>query len=248
LFDDTQRQVGPLTDIRGARILAMFGDMVTTEHVSPMGVIPADAPAGRYLQSLGIAPPGFRQLCGAQAQSRRDDPRHVRERASPQRNDASAARRLHRPYAGPQSHADSRCRRALSRRERSAGRGCGSALRHRVIAGLGGAGPASAGRARGTRESFERIHRSNLVAAGVLPLQFAQGETRRTLKLDGSEVLDITGLGAAIEPGMQLNCTVTRGDGSVDTLPLTARLDTRQEAEYFRHGGALNCLLRKLCA
>jgi len=96
-------------------------------------------------------------------------------------------------------------------------------------------------------ESFERIHRANLVAAGVLPLQFAPGHTRRTLSLDGSEVLDITGLAAALEPMKTVSCHVTRADGRRDECPLVARLETTQEVEYFRHGGILNYVLRRNC-
>jgi len=126
-----------------------------------------------------------------------------------------------------------------------------------IVAGSGyGTGSSRDWSAKGVRllgvraviaESFERIHRANLVAAGVLPLQFAPGHTRHTLSMDGSEVLDITGLAAALEPMKTVSCHVTRADGRHDECPLVARLETTQEVEYFRHGGILNCVLRRNC-
>ena len=126
-----------------------------------------------------------------------------------------------------------------------------------IVAGHGyGTGSSRDWSAKGVRllgvraiiaESFERIHRANLVAAGVLPLQFAAGETRRTLQLDGSEVFDITGLAGALAPAMTLSCGITRVDGRRDECDLVARLDTTQEVEYFRHGGILNYVLRRNC-
>jgi aconitate hydratase len=137
-----------------------------------------------------------------------------------------------------------------------------AALRYRqeavplvVVAGRGyGTGSSRDWSAKGLRllgvqaviaESFERIHRANLVAAGVLPLQFTHGQTRRTLRLDGSEVLDIAGLTHALKPAMNLRCAITRVDGSREECDLVARLETTQETEYFRHGGILNYVLRQ---
>jgi aconitate hydratase len=94
-------------------------------------------------------------------------------------------------------------------------------------------------------ESFERIHRSNLVGMGVLPLQFENGTDRKTLALDGTEVFDIGGLEGGIAPRMTLNCTVTRRDGRRETIKLASRLDTTQEVEYFRHGGLLHFAIRQ---
>ena len=126
-----------------------------------------------------------------------------------------------------------------------------------IVAGRGyGTGSSRDWSAKGVRllgvraiiaESFERIHRANLVAAGVLPLQFAAGVTRRTLQLDGSEFLDINGLTGALAPAMTLRCGITRVDGRRDECDLVARLDTTQEVEYFRHGGILNYVLRRNC-
>ena len=95
-------------------------------------------------------------------------------------------------------------------------------------------------------ESFERIHRSNLVGMGVLPLQFKDGQNRKSLKLDGTEVFDITGFAHGIEPGMDIACTITRKDGSSEKITLLCRIDTADEVEYFRNGGILQYVLRNM--
>ena len=125
-----------------------------------------------------------------------------------------------------------------------------------VIAGKEyGTGSSRDWAAKGTRllgvkavvvESFERIHRSNLVGMGVLPLQFQSGTTRETLKLDGTEAFDITGIEDGIKPGMTVTMTVHRADGSTESVPLVCRIDTLDEVEYFRNGGILHYVLRQL--
>jgi aconitate hydratase len=117
-----------------------------------------------------------------------------------------------------------------------------------------GAGSSRDWAAKGTRllgvraviaESFERIHRSNLVGMGVLPLQFGERVNRKTLALDGSEVFDITGLEGPLTPRARFRCTITRRSGAQDTIDLISRLDTTQEVEYFRHGGLLQYAIRQ---
>ena len=97
-------------------------------------------------------------------------------------------------------------------------------------------------------ESFERIHRSNLIGMGVLPLQFTSGDTRETLKLSGSETVNVMGIADGVTPGKKLQATVTYEDGSEKHITLLARIDTAGEAEYFRHGGILHCVLLQLAA
>jgi len=97
-------------------------------------------------------------------------------------------------------------------------------------------------------ESFERIHRSNLVGMGVLPLQFKDGVNRQTLKLDGSETFDITGFAGGIKPRMDIPMTIHRADGSSETVNLLCRIDTEDEVEYYRHGGILQYVLRNIAA
>ena len=124
-----------------------------------------------------------------------------------------------------------------------------------IVAGRGyGTGSSRDWAAKGVRllgvraviaESFERIHRSNLVGMGVLPLQFAPGVTRKTLGLDGSELLDITGIGVAdLAPRCEFDCTITRGDGRSETIRLRSRLDTARDVDYFRNGGLMHHVVR----
>ncbi len=245
-FDDMEAEPAPVEDIRGARVLAMFGDMLTTDHISPIGAIPAKSPAGRYLQSLGIAPEDFVNY---------------------------AARRLNHDVMTRGTFANPRIRNELTpnvegswTRHMPSGEEMSiydAAERYRregvplvVIAGAEyGAGSSRDWAAKGTRllgvraviaESFERIHRSNLVGLGVLPLQFVDGASRKTLKLDGSEVFAITGLEAGITPRMEVSCVITRASGRRDTIRLRSRLDTRAEVEYYQHGGIFHYVLRRL--
>ena len=247
LFDATELEPAPLADIKGARVLAMFGDLVTTEHISPMGVIPPDSPAGVYLQRLGIAPADFvsyaaRRLNHDVMMRGTLASVHLHNEMTPGQA-GGATRRM--PGGTRMSIYDA----ALAYQR--------DATPLVIVAGRGyGTGSSRDWAAKGVRllgvraviaESFERIYRANLVAAGVLPLQFADGQTRRTLRLDGSEMLDIIGLTGNLVPAMTLRCSVTRADGSRDECDLTARLETMREVEYFRHGGILNCLLRRRC-
>ena len=97
-------------------------------------------------------------------------------------------------------------------------------------------------------ESFERIHRSNLVGMGILPLQFKDGQDRKSLKLDGTEVFDITGVADGITPAMDVACKITRADGSSEDITLLCRIDTEDEVDYYRNGGILHYVLRNLAA
>jgi aconitate hydratase len=243
-FESMTIEVPMIEDIRGARVLAMFGDMLTTDHISPIGTIPPKSPAGQYLQSLGIAPKDFVNY---------------------------AARRLNHEVMIRGAFANIRiCNEITPGIEGSSTKHMPDGVhmsiyeaadRYReedvplvVVAGMGyGAGSSRDWAAKGTdllgvraviAESFERIHRSNLIGAGVLPLQFTGGVTRKTLKLDGSERFDITGLQAPLTPCRELACTVTRTTGEKETITLLMRLDTKAEVEYYRHGGILKYVLR----
>jgi aconitate hydratase len=214
------------SDIKGARVLGIFGDMLTTDHISPIGTIAAHTPAGQYLQSLGVPPSGFvnygaRRLNhdvmvrGTFANTR------LKNEMTPNVEGSST---LHQPDGAQMSIFDAA--------ERDwAAKGTDLLGVRAVIA-----------------ESLERIHRSNLVSMGILPLEFAPGTTRKTLKLDGSEVFDISGLEGELSTQMQLRCTITRSDGTRQDIPLTARLDSRAEVEYWRHGGIIKYALRQRLA
>ncbi|HEX7220313.1 MAG TPA: aconitate hydratase AcnA [Burkholderiales bacterium] len=241
-FEDMEAVPAEPSDIRGARVLGMFGDMFTTDHISPIGVISKGTPAAEYLASLGIAPADFvnyaaRRLNhdvmirGTFANVR------VRNEMTPGVEGSST---VHHPGGERLPF------HAAAERYRAEG------VPLVVIAGAEyGAGSSRDWAAKGTRllgvraviaESFERIHRSNLVGMGVLPLQFPAGVTRNTLSLKGDETFDISG---GLSPRGEARCTITRADGSSEKLKLLSRLDTRRDVEYFRHGGLLHYVLRQ---
>jgi aconitate hydratase len=243
-----QREPAPRPAIKGARMLAMYGDMLTTDHISPIGVISKNTPAAKYLESLGITPKDFVSY---------------------------AARRLNHDVMIRGTFANVRIRNELvpgtegsvTRHEPSgdiltlydaAIRYVGDGVPLVVVGGAEyGAGSSRDWAAKGTRllgvraviaESFERIHRTNLVGMGVLPLQFPAGVTRKTLKLDGSEIFDIEDLKPGPLPRQQVQCTLTRRDGSSERITLQTRLDTLQELEYHRHGGTFELIIRRRLA
>ncbi|HEX5768806.1 MAG TPA: aconitate hydratase AcnA, partial [Burkholderiales bacterium] len=243
-FEDMEAKPAEPADIRGARVLGLFGDMFTTDHISPIGVISKGTPAAQYLSSLGVAPADFvnyaaRRLNhdvmvrGTFANVR------VRNEMTP---DVEGSSTVHYPDGTRMPI------HAAAERYRAEG------VPLVVIAGAEyGAGSSRDWAAKGTRllgvraviaESFERIHRSNLVGMGVLPLQFPAGVTRKTLTLNGDEVIDIVGISGAMAPRCELECTIARGDGNRHELKLLSRLDTRRDVDYFCHGGLLHHVLR----
>ncbi|MFM7568607.1 MAG: aconitase family protein, partial [Betaproteobacteria bacterium] len=244
-FDQMGREPQALQDILGARMLALFGDMLTTDHISPIGDIGAESPAGRYLSGLGIASADFVNY-GARRLNHDVMVRgtfanvRLRNRLTPARQGSST---LVFPEGEPQSIHDA------AMRYQSRG------VPLVVVAGAEyGAGSSRDWAAKGTRllgvraviaESYERIHRSNLIGMGVLPLQFAPGVNAQTLSLTGREVFDVVGIRAGIEPRAQLQCTVHREDGSAQTIALLARLDTTREVQDYCHGGLLHRLVRQ---
>ena len=243
-FDDMTIAPPGLDDIGGARVLAMFGDMFTTDHISPIGAISKGTPAAEYLGSLGIAPRDFvnyaaRRLNhdvmirGTFANVR------VRNEITPQVEGSST---VHYPDGERMPI------HAAAARYRDEG------VPLVVIAGTEyGAGSSRDWAAKGTRllgvraviaESFERIHRSNLVGMGVLPLQFLEGVTRRTLGLTGAELIDVAGIRGYARPRSELECAITRADGRRDRIRLGSRLDTTREVDYFRNDGLLHHVVR----
>jgi aconitate hydratase len=233
-------------DVIGARPLAILGDSVTTDHISPAGSIKKDSPAGAYLIEHGVEPRDFNSygsrrgnhevmMRGTFANIR------IRNQMAP---GTEGGVTKHMPDGELMSIYDA----AMSYQAEG--------VPLVVIAGTEyGTGSSRDWAAKGTRllgvkaaivESFERIHRSNLVGMGVLPLQFKEGTNRETLKLDGSETLDITGLDGDVTPGMALTLTIHRADGSAEQVPLLCRIDTVDEVEYFRSGGILQYVLNNL--
>jgi aconitate hydratase len=241
----------PLTDIAGARALAVFGDSITTDHISPAGAIKPDSPAGRYLVDNGVERADFNSY-GA----RRGNHEVM------MRGTFANIRIRNRMLAGVDGGVEGGFTRYAPTGETLPI--YDAAMKYQadgtplvVIAGKEyGTGSSRDWAAKGTvllgvraviAESFERIHRSNLVGMGVLPLQFADGESAATHDLDGSEIYSIDGV-AGIEPRQDVALEVTRSSGETFTITARCRIDTYNELEYFRSGGILQYVLRNLAA
>jgi aconitate hydratase len=236
------------TDITGARLLALLGDSITTDHISPAGAIKTDGPTGSYLQGHGVPVSEFNSY-GSRRGNHEVMMRGTFANIRLQNElvpGSSGGVTKYMPAGEEMSIYDAAMKYQAE----------GTPLV--VIAGKEyGTGSSRDWAAKGTRllgvkavvaESFERIHRSNLVGMGVLPLQFQPGTSRETLKLDGSETFDLTGLAGGIQPGMTVTLTVHRADGSTASVDLLCRIDTLDEVEYYRNGGILHYVLRQLLA
>ncbi len=244
-FDDMAVAPPELDDIRGARVLAMFGDMFTTDHISPIGAISKGTPAAEYLASLGIAPRDFVNYARAAPEPRRDDPRHLRQRPGAERDDAGRRGQQHGALPGRRAHADPCRGDEVPGRRRAAGGDRRHRVRRRVLARLGGEGHAPPRRARGDRREL-RAHpplqprRHGRAAAAVPGRRHAQDA-----RPDGRGARSTSPASAATRPrGAQLECTITRVDGRRDTIRLLSRLDTTREVDYFRNGGLLHHVVR----
>ena len=247
-FDGMPEEAGGFEDVHGARELAILGDSVTTDHISPAGAIKPDSPAGAYLTERQVRVSEFNSF-GSRRGNHEVMMRgtfgniRIRNQMAP---GTEGGVTIHQPSGEQMSIYDAAVKYAAD----------GVPLV--IVAGKEyGTGSSRDWAAKGTRllgvkavivESFERIHRSNLVGMGVLPLQFKDGVTRETLGLEGTETFDITGLADGIEPRMDVACTVTRTDGSTEEITLLCRIDTADEVEYYRHGGILQYVLRRLKA
>jgi len=238
-----------ITDIRQARILALLGDSVTTDHISPAGNIKADSPAGRYLSEHGVDKADFNSYGSRRGNHEvmmRGTFANIRIR-NEMLGGEEGGNTLHVPSGEKQAIYDAAMRYQAE----------GTPLV--IIAGKEyGTGSSRDWAAKGTNllgvkaviaESFERIHRSNLVGMGVLPLQFKPGTDRTSLKLTGKEVLAIEGLeGVELRPQMPLTLIVTREDGQHEEVEVLCRIDTLNEVEYFKAGGILHYVLRQMIA
>ena len=246
---------GALREIRGARALGIFGDSVTTDHISPAGSIKKSAPAGKYLLENGVPFEEFNSYG-----SRRGNDRIMT------RGTFANVRIKNLMVPGVEGGV-TRC---------FATQGCAcapgdvvsiydAAMAYQkqgtplvIVAGQEyGTGSSRDWAAKGTSllgvkavvaQSYERIHRSNLVGMGVLPLQFKEGVTAQTLKLDGTETFDVLGVDAALKPQQDLALRIQRANGAVETVPVTCRIDTPIEIDYYQHGGILPYVLRQLVA
>ncbi|SFH96242.1 aconitate hydratase AcnA [Modicisalibacter xianhensis] len=243
-FEGMGKDPEPVEDVKEARVLAMLGDSVTTDHISPAGAIKPDSPAGRYLQEHGVQPKDFNSYG-----SRRGN--HEVMMRGTFANVRIRNEMLDGVEGGYTRHVPSGEQMAIY----------DAAMKYAedstplvVVAGKEyGTGSSRDWAAKGTRllgvraviaESYERIHRSNLIGMGVLPLQFPEGEDRKSLGLTGDETFSIEGLGE-LEPGGTIRVTI-KSDKGEKSLDATCRIDTANEMEYYRHGGILHFVLRSM--
>jgi aconitate hydratase len=251
-FDGITRTPAPVTDILGARVLAVLGDSVTTDHISPAGNIKASGPAGKYLAEHGVKPADFNSYGSRRGNHEvmvRGTFANVRLKNKLAPGTEGGVTRL-LPEGEGMSIFDASVKYA----ERGmplviiAGKEYGSGSSRDWAA----KGPNLLGVKAVIAESFERIHRSNLVGMGILPLQFAEGQNAESLGLTGEEVYDFAGLTALLASkfagGRTLKVKATAADGAVKEFDAKVRIDTPQEIEYFEHGGILQYVLRQLAA
>jgi aconitate hydratase len=245
-FDGLTATPDPVSDVRGARALAVFGDSITTDHISPAGSIKTTSPAGAYLVDHQVRPQDFNSY-GA----RRGN--HEVMMRGTFANIRIRNELLPGVEGGETRHCPSGERLPIYA---AAMRYAEEGVPLVIVAGKEyGTGSSRDWAAKGTRllgvkaviaESFERIHRSNLVGMGILPLQFKDGATRADLRLDGSERFDVAGIEDDLRPRKDVVLTLTRADGGQETHSLLLRVDTADEVDYYRNGGVLNAVLRSL--
>ncbi len=238
---------GGIQPITGARVLGLFGDSVTTDHISPAGAIKKSAPAGKYLEANGVAFEDFNSYG-----SRRGNDRVMTRGtfANVRIKNLMLGGKEGGNTRGPDGTEMSIYDAAMAYQQ--------AGVPLIVIAGQEyGTGSSRDWAAKGTNllgvkvvvaQTYERIHRSNLVGMGVLPLQFKEGTTAQTLKLDGSETYDVVGLTEAIKPQQDLTLRITRQGGKAEDVTVRCRIDTPIEIEYYQHGGILPYVLRQIVA
>ncbi|MGG5242342.1 aconitate hydratase AcnA [Pseudomonas lurida] len=248
-FNDIAGPLPVIKDVKGAKVLALLGDSVTTDHISPAGNIKTDSPAGRYLREQGVEPRDFNSYGSRRGNHEvmmRGTFANIRIR-NEMLGGEEGGNTLYIPTGEKMPIYDASMKYQASSTPLV------------VIAGQEyGTGSSRDWAAKGTNllgvkaviaESFERIHRSNLVGMGVLPLQFKLDQNRKSLKLTGKEKIDILGLtDVEIVPRMNLTLVITREDGSTEKVEVLCRIDTLNEVEYFKSGGILHYVLRQLIA
>ncbi|OMG31816.1 aconitate hydratase AcnA [Actinomyces naeslundii] len=247
-FEGLTMELTPVTDIEGARVLALLGDSVTTDHISPAGAIKADSPAGRYLAEHGVARADFNSYGSRRGNHEvmiRGTFANIRLRNRLLDGvEGGYTRNLLTGEQEPIFDASQAYQAAgiplvvLGGKEYGSGSSRDWAAKGTALLGVKAV----------IAESFERIHRSNLIGMGVVPLQFPAGQSAESLGLDGTEIFSITGLTALNEGTTPRTVTVRaeKADGSVISFDAVVRIDTPGEADYFRHGGILQYVLRSL--
>ena len=244
-FQGMSKEAGTISDIKGARILALLGDMVTTDHISPAGSFKPSTPAGEYLTERQVPVREFNSYGSRRGNHEvmmRGTFANIRIR-NEMLDGVEGGYTL-----GPDGEQTSIFDAAMAWQEQD--------VPLVIVAGEQyGAGSSRDWAAKGTSllgvkaviaESYERIHRSNLVGMGVVPFEFTGGDTRKTLGLKGDESFDITGLEGDMKPQAEIPCTITYGDGTTKEITLKSRIDTAVEKEYVENGGVLHYVLRNL--
>jgi aconitate hydratase len=247
-FTNLSMQPGGIAEIKGARALAIFGDSVTTDHISPAGSIKKTSPAGKYLVEHGVEAADFNSYGSRRGNDRvmtRGTFANVRIKNLMVPGVEGGVTK-YQPNGDQMSIYDASIKYQAAK------------VPLVVLAGQEyGTGSSRDWAAKGTNllgvkavvaQSFERIHRNNLVGMGVLPLQFKDGTTAQSLKLDGTETYDIVGLDANLKPQQDLALRITRQNGGVEEVPVRCRIDTPIEIDYYQHGGILPFVLRQLVA
>jgi aconitate hydratase len=252
-FDNMPKEAPPLADVHGARVLAILGDSVTTDHISPAGSIPVDSPAGKYLIAHGVKPYEFNSY-GARRGNHEVMMRgtfaniRLRNQLAPG-TEGGWTLYLDGVINSSENNAEKMSIYDAAVRYREAG------VPLVVLAGKEyGSGSSRDWAAKGTRllgvraviaESYERIHRSNLIGMGVLPLEYQAGETRESLGLTGHEIFEIEGI-SSLSPKKLISVTAKFAGGKEKTFSAIARADTPEEVAYYRHGGILQYVLRQM--
>lgn len=245
-FENMKPTPAPIKNIENARVLAMFGDSITTDHISPAGSIKADSPAGKYLQDKGVSVKDFNSY-GARRGNHEVMMRgtfaniRIKNEMVP---GIEGGITKHYPDgeimpiydAAMRYQADHIPLIIIAGKEYGTGSSRDWAAK----------GPKLQGVKAVIAESFERIHRSNLIGMGILPLQFKSAENRKTFHLDGTEIINIIGIHDDMKPSEDVNVTIKRADGTETKVTLLSRIDTQNEVEYYRHGGILQYVLRNM--
>ncbi len=244
-FEGMTAEPGAVSNIVGARSLAILGDSITTDHISPAGSIARGGPAGAYLTEHQVRPVDFNSY-GARRGNHQIMMRgtfaniRIRNQLAP---GTEGGVTKHLPSGEVMSIYDAAARYkeegvplvVIGGKEYGTGSSRDWAAKGTYLLGVGAV----------IVESFERIHRSNLVGMGVLPLMFTNGQSRETLKLDGTETFDISGV-TELQPRMEMDCTINRADGSKEQIKLLCRIDTLDEVDYYKNGGILQYVLRNM--
>ncbi len=244
-FTEMTTQAGSIQPITGARCLVMVGDSVTTDHISPAGSIKPSSPAGQYLQSLGVKPADFNSYGARRGNDRvmvRGTFANIRLRnlLAPGTEGCvttylPSGEQMSIYDAAVKYRATDTALIVLAGKEYGTGSSRDWAAKGPMLLGIRAA----------IAESFERIHRSNLVGMGILPLQFKPGQNRQSLGLTGTETFDIAGLSDALKPRQDVKVLARRSDGTTIEFTTTCRIDTPPEIEYYRNGGILQAVIRK---